>query len=395
MTEAESNYTTMEKEILAVVYAFEKFRSYLIMNKSIVYTDHSALKYLFAKKDSKSRLLHWVPLLQEFTFKMIDTKGAENLAADHLSRLENPYQNVLDPKEINESFPLETLNLVSTRGNQSTPWFADFANYHAGSFVVKGMSSQQKSKFFKDVKHYFWDDPFLFKICADQVIKRCVSGQEAIEILKACHYGPTEGHHGPNSTAKKVRIMLKMTKISQKPDNINTRLEVIIKSQINGIEGFSQVGFKAGAHGVLGKRCRRDMVQYGVWELPWDERGIDDDYDSERDILIRKDFPSNNTLSFAKKESFHFDIPSFSRPLAKPPDGDTGILSIKMMGDISDQKAFMNKLMITLASHQEKSPDLLSHQGLKAFQSSAKCPMMINGQNNPILDFLPFHFYPP
>nr|GEU67537.1 DNA-directed DNA polymerase [Tanacetum cinerariifolium] len=90
-------------------------------------------------------------------------KGAENLAADHLSRLENPHQNVLDPKEINESFPLEILNLVSTRGNFSIPWFADFANYHAGNFVVKGMSSQQKSKFFKDVKHYFWDDPFLFK----------------------------------------------------------------------------------------------------------------------------------------------------------------------------------------------------------------------------------------
>nr|GEX92762.1 reverse transcriptase domain-containing protein [Tanacetum cinerariifolium] len=85
MTEAESNYTTTEKEMLAVVYAFEKFRSYLIMNKSIVYTDHSALKYLFAKKDSKARLLRWVLLLQEFTFKVIDTKGAENLAADHLS----------------------------------------------------------------------------------------------------------------------------------------------------------------------------------------------------------------------------------------------------------------------------------------------------------------------
>nr|GEX71217.1 reverse transcriptase domain-containing protein [Tanacetum cinerariifolium] len=86
MTEAESNYTTMEKEMLTVGYAFEKFRSYLIMNKSIVYTNHSALKYLFAKKDSRARLLCWVLLLKEFTFKVIDTKGDENLAADHLSR---------------------------------------------------------------------------------------------------------------------------------------------------------------------------------------------------------------------------------------------------------------------------------------------------------------------
>nr|GEV51784.1 reverse transcriptase domain-containing protein [Tanacetum cinerariifolium] len=98
MTEKESSYTTTEKEMLAVVYAFKKFWSYLIMNKSIVYMDHSALKYLFAKKDSKARLLHWVLLLQDFTFKMIDTKRAKNLAADHLSRLENPHQNVLDPK---------------------------------------------------------------------------------------------------------------------------------------------------------------------------------------------------------------------------------------------------------------------------------------------------------
>nr|GEY21864.1 reverse transcriptase domain-containing protein [Tanacetum cinerariifolium] len=134
MTEAKSNYTTTEKEMLV-------FRSYLIMNKSIVYTDHSALKYLFAKKDSKARLLLWVFLLQEFTIKVIDSKGAKNLAADHLSRLENPHQNVLDPKEINESFPLETFNLVSTCGNQSTSWFADFANYHARNFIVKGMSS--------------------------------------------------------------------------------------------------------------------------------------------------------------------------------------------------------------------------------------------------------------
>nr|GEV98932.1 reverse transcriptase domain-containing protein [Tanacetum cinerariifolium] len=140
----------------------------------------------------------------EFTFKVIDTKGAVNLAADHLSRLENPHQNVLDPKEINESFSIETLNIVSFGGNSSTPWFADFANYHVGNFVVNGMSSQQKNKFFKDMKHYFWDDPFLFKIYADQVIRRCVHGQKAFDILKACHFGPTRGHHGPNYTAKKV-----------------------------------------------------------------------------------------------------------------------------------------------------------------------------------------------
>ncbi|GJT05952.1 reverse transcriptase domain-containing protein [Tanacetum coccineum] len=137
MTEAESNYTTTKKEMLAVVYAFEKFRSYLIMNKSVVYTDHSALKYLFNKKDTKARLLRWILLLQEFDFK-----------------------------EITETFPLETLNAVNSY--QSTPWFADFANYHAGNFLVKGMTSQQKKKFFKDVKHYFWDDPYLFRTCADR-----------------------------------------------------------------------------------------------------------------------------------------------------------------------------------------------------------------------------------
>nr|GEX98760.1 hypothetical protein [Tanacetum cinerariifolium] len=120
MTQAESNYTTTEKKMLAVVYTFEKFRSYLIMNKSIVYTDHSALKYLFAKKDSKARLLRWILLLQEFD-KVIDTKGAENYVADHLSRLENPMRMFLTPKEINETFPLEAISKL-THQDQSTPW---------------------------------------------------------------------------------------------------------------------------------------------------------------------------------------------------------------------------------------------------------------------------------
>nr|GFB57581.1 hypothetical protein [Tanacetum cinerariifolium] len=132
MTDAGSNYTTTEKEMLAVVL-----------------------------------------LLQEFDFKVLDTKGAENLAADHLSRLENPYENMLDPKEINDTFPLKTLSMVTFRGDSSTLWFADFANYHAGNFIVK-------------------------------VIRRCVHDKEALDILEACHNGPTGGHHGANLTAKKV-----------------------------------------------------------------------------------------------------------------------------------------------------------------------------------------------
>ncbi|GKB87542.1 reverse transcriptase domain-containing protein, partial [Tanacetum coccineum] len=113
MTDAQAHYTTTEKELLAVVYAFEKFRPYLVLSKSIVYTDHSALKYLPAKQDAKLILM----------------------------RLENPHQDILENKEITKTFPLETLGMVTFRGNASTPWFADFANYHAGNFVVKGMSS--------------------------------------------------------------------------------------------------------------------------------------------------------------------------------------------------------------------------------------------------------------
>ncbi|GJT45207.1 hypothetical protein Tco_0953922 [Tanacetum coccineum] len=97
-------------------------------------------------KDAKPRLLRWILLLQEFDVEIRDKKGAENLAADHLSRLENPHQSELEKKEITETFPLETLGMVTFRGDDNAPWFADFANYHAGNFVIKGMSSQQKRK---------------------------------------------------------------------------------------------------------------------------------------------------------------------------------------------------------------------------------------------------------
>ncbi|GJW99823.1 reverse transcriptase domain-containing protein [Tanacetum coccineum] len=204
MTEAQIHYTTTEKEMLAVVYAFEKFRPYLVLSKSIVYTDHSALKYLMNKQDAKPRLL----------------------------RLENPHKDVLENKDINEHFPLETLGAIAS---ESTPWFADYANYHAGNFIIKGMTTQQKKKFFKDVKHYFWDDPYLFRICADQIIRRCVHGQEALDILKACHEGPTGGHHSANLTAQKVfdagTDIAKITRKWSKPENTDTKRKRVYKSR--------------------------------------------------------------------------------------------------------------------------------------------------------------------
>nr|GEZ76550.1 hypothetical protein [Tanacetum cinerariifolium] len=121
----------------------------------------------------------------------------------------------------------------------------------------------------------------------------------------------------------------------------------------------------------------------------------DDDYDSERDILTFKDLPSNDTLSLLVIELFHFDIPSFFRPLAKQPDGNTGILNVKMMGDFSEQKVLMPKLMITLVPNQDESPDFLSHLVLQTFKPFAKCPMMIYEKNTPILDVFLFHFNPP
>ncbi|GJR73231.1 reverse transcriptase domain-containing protein [Tanacetum coccineum] len=204
LSDAHTHYTTTKKELLAVVYAFEKFRSYPVLSKKIVYTDHSILKYLFAKQDAKPRLLWWILLLQEFDIEIRDKKGAENLTADHLSRLENPHKGDLVEMEMNDNFPHESLNLIDLNADNDTPWFVDIANYLVGNVIVKGMSSQQKKKFFKDIRHYFWDDPYLFRVYADQIIRRCVDGNEAMEILKACHHGPTGGHHGPNYTAKKV-----------------------------------------------------------------------------------------------------------------------------------------------------------------------------------------------
>ncbi|KAM6547268.1 hypothetical protein CsatB_018944 [Cannabis sativa] len=149
LNDAQLNYATTEKEMLAIVFACDKFRPYLIGNKVIVYTDHSAIKYLMTKKDAKPRLIRWVLLLQEFDLDIKDKKGTENLVADHLSRLELEESQNTKEVQINEQFPDE--QLFSVRESLMVPWYADYVNYLAANITPPELSRQQLKKFFSEL----------------------------------------------------------------------------------------------------------------------------------------------------------------------------------------------------------------------------------------------------
>ncbi|KAI5317261.1 hypothetical protein L3X38_036968 [Prunus dulcis] len=199
LNDAQLNYSTTEKELLAVVFALEKFRPYLVGSKVIVYSDHAALRYLLTKKDAKPRLIRWILLLQEFDLEIRDKKGCENVVADHLSRIvvEEQGEAVLP---LNETFPDEQLYVAQVK----EPWYADFVNYLACGVLRNDLTYQDKKKFFSMVKHYVWDEPFLFKHCPDQLIRRCVPEEEQESILRHSHELACGGHFGAKKTALKI-----------------------------------------------------------------------------------------------------------------------------------------------------------------------------------------------
>ncbi|KAL0309863.1 UNVERIFIED_CONTAM: Retrovirus-related Pol polyprotein from transposon opus [Sesamum radiatum] len=201
MNDAQRNYATTEKELLAVIFAIEKFRPYLLLSKVIVFTDHSALRYLMSKSDAKPRLLRWILLLQEFDLEIKDRRGCENTVADHLSRLNPTYVENMHNSPLQDEFPDEQLFAIT---QIEEPWFADFANFLAGKVIPPHLSYQQKKKFFSDIKYYLWDEPYLYKRCGDGMVRRCVPEEEMQSILGFCHDREVGGHHGGAKTAAKV-----------------------------------------------------------------------------------------------------------------------------------------------------------------------------------------------
>ena len=148
LNEAQRNYTTTKKEILAVVYASDKFRAYLVGSDIIIFTDHSALKYLLTKQNAKVRLIRWVLLLQEFNLQIRDKKGVENVVADHLSRLTIAHNTHNPP--INDEFPEESLLLV-----EKAPWYAHIVNYLATGELPADWKAQDKKFFFTKIHSYY------------------------------------------------------------------------------------------------------------------------------------------------------------------------------------------------------------------------------------------------
>ncbi|XP_013745801.1 uncharacterized protein LOC106448465 [Brassica napus] len=223
LDEAQCRYATTEKELLAIVFAFEKFRSYLVGSKVIVHTDHAALRYLLTKKDAKPRLLRWILLLQEFDLEIKDKKGIENGVADHLSRMKIDEDTALD-----DSLPVEHVYSISLgsvteqpllpvrssilehlvcaikKQHPNLPWFAEIANYLETEKEPVKFTGNDKWKFLRGARHYYWDEPYMYQSCKDGVFRRCVSESEIPGILYHCHGSSYAWHFATFKTVSKI-----------------------------------------------------------------------------------------------------------------------------------------------------------------------------------------------
>ncbi|XP_031111976.1 uncharacterized protein LOC116015950 [Ipomoea triloba] len=181
LTKPQQTYTTTEKELFAIVFALDKFRSYLLMSKVVIHTDHAAIRFLMSKPEAKPRLIRWILLLQEFDVTIVDRKGVENSAADHLSRLENEKEQDMI-RDVNEYFLEEKL-----MGLYLAPWYADLANYLVGGELPEFLNTHAQRKLIAESRYYFWDEPYLFKLTEllGEHLKQDSTGPQYFGTLKS------------------------------------------------------------------------------------------------------------------------------------------------------------------------------------------------------------------
>jgi hypothetical protein len=241
------NYSTTEKELLAVIFALEKFRSYLIGSKVIIFIDHATLRYLFAKKDAKPRLMRWVLLLQEFDLEIKDKRGSENVVVDHLSGLLHGEEG--SELHLGEQFPDELLFAI----NVHPPWYVDIVNYITTRIFPLGMSSQEKKRLMSISWQHQKDESYIFKFSLNQIIRRCVLEEEHINILQHCNQFACGRHFG----AKKMALKVLQSRFfwptiykdafgfsnacdrCQKPENISSRNQMLLQN-IQEVELFDE-----------------------------------------------------------------------------------------------------------------------------------------------------------
>jgi hypothetical protein len=197
LSEAQLNYATTEMKLLAVVFAFKKFRSYIVNSKVIVYTDHAAINYLLAKKDAKPRLICWILLLHKFDVEIRDKKAVENVVANHLS----PMNHGQDDKEpIEDKMRDDHLYRVLDKDT----WMIDIIRA-IRKMPLDHLDRNSQRRMISESKKYFWDAPYLFKLGNDGVMRRCVPKEERLEILRNCHAAEYGGHYSHFQTQAKVR----------------------------------------------------------------------------------------------------------------------------------------------------------------------------------------------
>ena len=155
------------------------------------------MKYLLSKQDTKPCLTRWILLCQEFNLTIKDKKGIENVVADHLSRLVTA--TTPEGLPIGDTFPNEQLFALV-----HCPWYADIVNYLVTGQIPPQWTSHQKRKFLVDIKKYYFDDPYLFKYCSDQLMRRCLSNDDQIGVLTFCHSEACGGHFSARKTVDKI-----------------------------------------------------------------------------------------------------------------------------------------------------------------------------------------------